>query len=250
MCDEWMPTLRLPMTWEQFRRLPRNSAYKYEYIEGEAWLSPRPRHYHAVRDLRPIEVEDGNEEVELTPIGAEDLDDLVCMFVAAFRDVQPFGSLDEQSRREAARRVLERTRAGGDGPWLEQASFAAWHEGRKVGAVWVTLLPEGDLCDFETYHWQEPPPPDCVERRRGQPHLTWIFVDPFLAGEGVGTTLLAAAVRELLVLGYTRLATTFLCGNVSSMLWHWRHGFRLLPHPSSHRLRKLRWERLRQGQEP
>jgi L-amino acid N-acyltransferase YncA len=60
-----------------------------------------------------------------------------------------------------------------------------------------------------------------------------IFVSPFFAGKGVGTLLLSVAVRELLDQGYQQPASTFLIGNDSSMLWHWRNGFRLLPCPGS-----------------
>ena len=62
-----------------------------------------------------------------------------------------------------------------------------------------------------------------------------MFVAPLSAGRGVGTALLHAAVRELLALGFTELASTFLLGNDSSMLWHWRAGFRLLTHSASRR---------------
>ena len=35
MCDEWMPTIKLALTPEQFRQLPRNPAYHYEYLDGQ-----------------------------------------------------------------------------------------------------------------------------------------------------------------------------------------------------------------------
>ena len=57
MCDEWMPYIQLPLTIEQFHQLPRNPAYKYEYLNQSVYLSPRPKHYHAVLDLRPIEAD-------------------------------------------------------------------------------------------------------------------------------------------------------------------------------------------------
>ena len=110
---------------------------------------------------------------------------------------------------------------------------------------WITLLPEGDPCDWDSYYWHRPPPADCLERCLGRPHLTWIFVLPLHAGQGVGTALLAAAVRELLALGYTELASTFMIGNDSSMLWHWRNGFRLLAYPGSRRLMRMRWQQHR-----
>src|SRR5262249_14407977 len=33
-------TLKLSLSAEEFRRLPRNAAYKYELIAGEVWLTP------------------------------------------------------------------------------------------------------------------------------------------------------------------------------------------------------------------
>jgi GNAT superfamily N-acetyltransferase len=237
MCDQWMPFLQLPLTIEQFHQLPRHAAYKYEYLSGQAWLTPRPKHYHALLDLRPIETD---VEVPLRPLQADDWDDLASLFGAAFYGIQPFGSLDDDPRRQAARVCLERTRSGGDGPLIDQASFVALDEERRerIGAILITLLPDADPTGWAAFHWPDPPPVDCIARRLGRPHLTWIFVSPSVRDEGTGTALLAAVVRELLALGYTQLATTFLAGNESSMLWHWRNGFRLLAHPGSKRAMK------------
>jgi GNAT superfamily N-acetyltransferase len=237
MCDKWMPTIQLPLTIEQYRQLPRNAAYRYEYLNGQAWLSPRTRHYHALLRLRPIQADD---EVVVQHIRSEEVTDLVALFAGAFRTIQPFGSLDEATRSEAVRQALHRTCSGGDGPWIEQASFVARDGDKRLGAIFLTLLPIGDPCDWDSYHWSEPPPADCIARRLGRPHLTWIFVAPHLAGRGVGTALLAAAVRELLALGFTELLSTFMIGNDSSMLWHWRNGFRLLAYPGSTRRSRRR----------
>ena len=108
-----------------------------------------------------------------------------------------------------------------------------------VGAILVTLLPETDPCTWDSFHWKEPPPPDALARHLGRPHLTWIFVSPFYAGQGIGTLLLSAVVKALLDLGYAQLASTFLIGNDSSMLWHWRNGFRLQAYPGSYRKFKI-----------
>jgi GNAT superfamily N-acetyltransferase len=230
-----MPTIQLPLTIEQYRQLPRNAAYRYEYLNGQAWLSPRTRHYHALLRLHPIK---GGEDVAVRKIRKEEVTDLVPLFAGAFRTIQPYGSLDESTRLTAARQALERTRTGGDGPWIEHASFVAREGEKSLGAIFITLLPDSDPCDWDSYHWSEPPPADCIARRLGRPHLTWIFVAPHVAGRGVGTALLSAAVDELLGLGFTELLSTFMIGNDSSMLWHWRNGFRLLAYPGS--MRRLR----------
>jgi hypothetical protein len=244
MCDEWMPALQLPLSWEQFLQLPRNAAYKYEYLEGKAFLRPRPKHYHALLDLQsyaaPSDAGD-LDGITLCPMTVEDLPHLEPLFAAAFHRIQPFGSLDDGTQREAAQQCLLRTRSGGDGPWIEQASLVANqpdHE-QRCGAIFITLLPLGDPSNWDSYYWTEPPPPDAIARRLGRPHLTWIFVAPQHAGYSVGTALLSASVRVLLSMGFSQLVTTFMLGNESSMLWHWRNGFQLLPYPgSARRLRK------------
>jgi len=240
MCDEWMKPLQLPITIKQFHGLPRNSAYKYEYFDGQAWLSPRPRFFHGLLDLGPLEtrsLEWMDSTTFLRPVTPTDWNDLADLFAAAFHGRQPFGGVTDPEWPTAARQCLERTRGGGDGPWIEQASYLAFSpEGhRPVGAFLITLLPDGDPTDHDSFFWSEPPPADCLIRQLGRPHLTWIFVHPFLSVRGVGTALLNAAGQALLRLGYRELASTFLLGNDSSMLWHWRNGFRLLTHPFSRR---------------
>ena len=43
MIDDWFSAIELPITWQQFWQLPQNPAYKYEYFDGHAWLSPMGR---------------------------------------------------------------------------------------------------------------------------------------------------------------------------------------------------------------
>ncbi len=239
MCDEWMDGLQLPLSLEQYHRLPRNAAYKYEYLEGTAYLSPRPKYFHALLDLAPL----GNAPLPgaaptpLRLVEPGDWEALAPLFCAAFRGVVPFATLEDGPRLEAARKSLLFTRDGGDGPRVDPASFVACDEedGRPVGALLLTLLPDEDPAEWSAFHWKERPPPDCLERGLGRPHLTWAFVHPAEAGRGVATALLNAAARELLRLGYPRLASTFLLGNDASLLWHWRCGFRLAPYPGSRR---------------
>ena len=188
MCDEWMPTIKLSLSPEQFRELPRNPAYRYDYLDGEALLSPRAKHYHAVLESgeapaapEPLTIA---AALNLRPIGENDWPLLPRLFADAFRVTQPFACLDDDMLREAARQSLTRTRIGNDGPLMESASFLAEQAGRLIGAALVTLIPHGDPCQSESYRWHEPPPPDAIARRLGRPHLTWIFVVPMLAGKG------------------------------------------------------------------
>ncbi|HVS39610.1 MAG TPA: hypothetical protein VMS17_28900 [Gemmataceae bacterium] len=237
MWAKCMRMVKLRMSLREFRQLPRNPAYKYEYIHGEAWLTPQPRTYHALLELQPpAEPDDG---VTTRAVGEKDWTDLVRLFSAAFCDRPPFLGIDDRKRRSAARAILDHARRGGDGPFIAEASFLAHAHSPDdpAGAILVTLLPKTDLADWRSFSWPEPPPPDAVARGIGRPHLTWVFVHPLTAGHGVGTALLHAAARSLLALGYTELASTFLLGNDSSTLWHWRNGFRLVESPWSLRRR-------------
>jgi hypothetical protein len=243
MIDQWFFTIELPLTFEQFEILPRDAAYKYEYFDGQGWITPRPKNYHALLELRRMEgslLVDAREPVQIRPLAAEDWQALPQIFAGAFHCVQPFASLKDADRLAAASQCLQYTRGGGDGPLIEPACFIAARQtdNEVLGAILVTLMPESDLAEFDGHRWTEPPPADWLERAAGQPHLTWIFVGPWHAGHGVGTALLAATTNALCALGYRELASTFLLGNDSSMLWHWRNGFRLLPYPGS-------WRRIR-----
>ncbi len=204
-----MTGLKLPLSLEQFHQLPRNAAYKYEYHRDGAFLSPRPKYYHALLDLAPLAeapLEGACPNVVLRPLCDADWEPLVHLFAAAFRGVQPFGCLDDDRLREAARNSLEFTRNGGDGPWIPAASRVAAtpDADQLLGATFVTLLPDEDPSEWHSFHWRTPPPEDAVACGLGRPHLTWIFVDPLHNGRGVGTALLNAVARDLLAIGVPR----------------------------------------------
>jgi GNAT superfamily N-acetyltransferase len=236
MIDRWFSTIELPLTWEQFHQLPQNAAYKYEYFDGHAWLTPRPKTYHGLLDLRSFDrtiAEPVTEEkIIVRPLVDEDWPRLPPLFTAAFGRVQPFAGLADEARLQAATECLQQTQAGTDGPLIAAACLvAACESDDLVGALLATLAPPGDPLDWGAWRWRSPPPADVVARRAGRPHLTWLFVSPWFTRQGVGTALLDAAVRALVGLGYQELCSSFLLGNESSTLWHWRSGFRLLPYP-------------------
>jgi hypothetical protein len=238
MCDEWMRGLQLVMTLDQFHTLPRNSAFRYEYLGGTAYITPRARHYHAMLDLSP-RPEKFVSGISLRSVTNDDWAVLVRVFASAFARVEPFAALDFDVLCQAASQCLTRTRAGGDGPWIPQASYVAIDEsdGNAVGAILVTLLPACDPLSWESYQWQTPPPKDAIERGLGRPHLTWVFVAQGCSRGGIGGVLLSTSERTLLELGYRELLSTFMLGNDSSTLWHWRNGFRLLSYGGSPRRR-------------
>ena len=225
MVDRWFFGIELPISFEQFKKLPTNPAYKYEYFSGKAWLSPRPKECHVLLELPPgradpISLSDTEAPVRIRPLEAADWAGLDPLFAGAFHRVQPFASLSGEQRLEAARECLKFTRDGGDGPLIERACFVAVssEDNQPCGAILVTLMPDIDLSESFDLRWSEPPPADWAEQRIGRPHLTWIFVDHWSWEQGLGSSLLAAAAGMLQEMGYRMLASTFLVGNDASAL--------------------------------
>lgn len=233
---EHFRVVELPLTIDEFHRLPRNPAYKYEYFGGRCVLTPRPKLFACARDLSPV-VADPWEPVEVRHLPAAEAPGLAGLFAATLRRTQPFESLDREAADAALAATFNKTLSGEDGPLVEAACFRAVdpREGRRgdVGGVLVTLVPPDVLTVPFAGLWKTPPPADAVAKRLGVPHLTWVFVHPWEARHGIGAVLLAAVVDALRGLGFTDLASTFALDNGPSALWHWRHGFRLLPQMSA-----------------
>jgi GNAT superfamily N-acetyltransferase len=239
-----MRTLRLPLAKDDYRELPRNPAYKYEYIDGEVWISPRPHFRHCQLDLASGPASEAHSRSwngSVRALNPEDWPHLPQLFAWAFRDVEPFAGLNEPALLHAANTALHQTRTGGDGPLIAEACVLAENEDGLAGAALVTLLPLVDPTTWDAYSWRDPPPADAVATRQGRPHLTWIFVPPFSIGRGVGSALLLGLCARLRTLGFTELLSTFLEGNTRSMVWHWRMGFTLLQHPESYRRTTRAW---------
>jgi GNAT superfamily N-acetyltransferase len=240
MLDQWFRPLHLPMSVEQFRLLPRHSAFKYEYHDGQAWLSPHPRMFNGLLDLTHFSPRDTsqvqNSQLVIRPLEADDWPRLPKLFAAAFESVPPFSALCDKDRLTASSQCLHQAHSGGDGPILDKACFVAEvGPGKLAGAVIVTLIPKREEGDWWDGCWASLPATDAARHLFGRPHLTWVFVAPLLARHGVGSALLERAVAGLTAQGYAELASTFLMGNDSTMLWHWRNGFRLMAHPGSFR---------------
>ena len=122
MADDHFRLIELHLPFDEFHRLPRNSAYKYEYFDGRAYFSPRPKCYRAVLDLQPMtEV----EPCDVRPLPPGEIVDLAKLFRAASHRTQPFAALDDAEALTAARECLEKTAGGGDGPLIPSACFQA-----------------------------------------------------------------------------------------------------------------------------
>ena len=129
MIEDWYEGVRLPISFEEFRALPMNPAYRYEYVDGCALLSPRPKYYRATLELGAVDVPEAEilarSPIAVRPLREDDWDRLPAIFAAAFHRVSPFSSLDDERRLDAARGCLDKTRSGGDGPIVPEACLVA-----------------------------------------------------------------------------------------------------------------------------
>ncbi|HEY6156895.1 MAG TPA: GNAT family N-acetyltransferase [Gemmatimonadales bacterium] len=223
MLGDWLRSLELPIAFSEFERLPRHPAYKYEYFDGRAVLTPRPRYARALLDLTafsPPATAASLAGAHLRPMEPADWNRLPELLAAAFHNVAPLVTLEPTVRLTVARECVEHTRAGGDGALVDPACCVAVETRGAdcvVGAIVITLITCRD---------------QGVEDLQ-RAHLTWIMVHPWRFSQGLGGALLSSAVTVLRGLGYSDLASTFLVGNDRAVLWHWRRGFRLVPgaHP-------------------
>jgi GNAT superfamily N-acetyltransferase len=230
MIEKWHRQIRLAIPVEQWELLPPFAGFKNEYFDGTGVWSPRPKLYNAVLDLSRADSDQmmsdsavaREEGIVIRSLGDSDWDDLPELMAAAFHRVPPFCTLPWTERVKATTDCLEHTRGGGDGEFLIHPSVVATASDAKIlGAMLITR--------WEPEKFDEP------ADKATSAHITWIFVPPLHCGHGIGTMMLSSAVQRLRQDGFVRLYTTFLAGNESSMLWHWRNGFRLLPYLGSMR---------------
>src|SRR5260370_9655768 len=113
MLNDWYRCIRLPITIDQFQQLPRNPVYKYEYSGDWGCLQPRPKTYNALLGLKPQiappEIHSQHEPVSFRGLRADDWAEFAPLFSGSFNRVQPFASLGDGERLEAARGCLEQT---------------------------------------------------------------------------------------------------------------------------------------------
>jgi GNAT superfamily N-acetyltransferase len=238
MGDNWMTPRRIHLGASELEQLPRHPNWRYESLPGGemALLVPKPRFGHALLDLEKWRPSGGLKDVGFRTWEVQDPEDLAGLFSLSFEAFEPLAGLSRKDRGLAAREALSEAFSGVEGP-VSSASIVALNEGNPVGGALITLLPGGNLDAPGAWRWHEPAPADLELSGAGQPHLTWIFVDPQRQHEGIAAAMLNFCIRKLRTLGYRTLASTFLTGNHASVLWHWRMGFTLMSWPGSPRWR-------------
>jgi ribosomal protein S18 acetylase RimI-like enzyme len=224
--------IRLRISGWKWEHLPRHAAYKYEYFDGKALLSPRPRtvdmaldlaKWQGIRPLAKDEIQSRNM-IRVRTITDADWPELTDTFYSAFSQEEPFKSFSRRRARAMAHACLDHTRRGGDDALIANACLLAERAAPDAPKV---ILGAALITDVR-------PPPLLAQLRKYHPgiehvaHLTWLFVRRFDARHGIATHILDHAVRALRQAGHSCLASTTSLGNDASLLWHWKNGFTLL----------------------
>ena len=236
--DRFFPFYKIPLAYEDLDRIPQMPGFKWEYSDGCLILSERMNCFHAtlpvsrrearaeLGEVRPLSAE--YKGVRVRPLRDDDWPALPGLMRDAFSRTVPFSIIDHEKAVEASETLVAECRDGKEGPLVPEACFVAEAEdlGELGGggpglasAVIVTVRKRRHFIDAD--HRREPPDE--------KPHLTWAMTRFWGRRAGLATELLGHAVNGLADLGWDELDSTFMEGNHSSTLWHWRNGFVLRP---------------------
>lgn len=200
------PAMRFPVSADVLRRLPRHPDWKYERIDGEAWLSPRPRPLWLVRSTEvPVHA--------AVPAGAEirtieercERPGVAELLAEVWADRDPYRSIDDP--RTQLRAEIEHSLDN-----FELGVLAA--DARGVCGVVVVLASATPT-----------------------PTLTWLTVRPDVRDRGFATAILGVVVKALSAKGVRELASATSAANVPSLRWHLSRGFQLAADPVREHLR-------------
>ena len=190
-------TVRFPFSSELLLRLPRHPDWKYEFLNGHAVLSPRPRPL-ALRRPTAVPVMRARPDIEVRALDVgSDRDAVAALLADTWSREDPYRSLDDPV--ETLRGEIEQS--------LDTAQFGA--VAVQSGAVSAAALVHGE----------------------DTPTLTWLTVAFDARERGLATGLLALITARLLKGGVRELASAASASNTASLSWHLNRGFALVADP-------------------
>ncbi len=193
-------SIRFPLPADLLRRLPRHPDWKYERIDGEAWLSPRPRPLRFLRatDLPVTTTPCGDIEIRRSE-SRRDRDGIAKLLLEVWAEEDPYRSMPDRDVHLHAE--IERSLLAQD-----LGVLAADVDGICAAAL---LLPG----------------------QAGTPTLTWLTVRRDARDRGLATSLLGFLVHTLPARGVGALASATSAANIASLRWHLSRGFELADDP-------------------
>jgi GNAT superfamily N-acetyltransferase len=202
-----MRSIHTAISFEEFRLLPRDPGWRYEYFGEMAHITPRQR-------LVTVRVEVGSRPLAaplvLRRVAPSDQEELVVAYVAAFADSADYCDVPADETSLSARKNIQAFHAGDRGEVLP-ASCVAVDEAATDG---VDVLAGAALV---------------TRAKDGGPLLDMLFVRPRWHRHGLATALVSWSLRELLAGGEATLRSRYLLANEASRAWHQRFGFTVEP---------------------
>jgi len=197
--------MRFPLSTELLWRLPRHPDWRYERIDGEAVLSPRPRPLHLRRPTGlPVPMTGANAEVREFDVRC-DRAAVALLLLDSWSHEDPYRSLENPA--EVLRGEIER--------YLGTAELGA--VAVDCGVVRAVALVYGGIA--------------------GAPMLSWLTVARDVRERGLATGLLALITTALRARGIGELASATSAANTPSLRWHLSRGFQLAEDPMREALR-------------
>jgi ribosomal protein S18 acetylase RimI-like enzyme len=189
--------MRFPCSTELWHRLPRHPDWRYELLNGDAVLTPRPRPLALCRPTAlPVTHARPDVEVRALDVGS-DRDAVAALLADTWSREDFYRSLDDPF--ETLRGEIERS--------LDNFRF---------GAVAVQL---GVLRAVALVHGEQ------------EPTLTWLTVASDARERGLATGLLALITAGLHQRGVRELASATSAANTARRRWHLTRGFVLAADP-------------------
>lgn len=194
-----MRSLHIPMTIEEFHRMPWKFGWKHEYFDGYAHITPRHDHVH-VRFSGEAPMTRLPDGMSMRPVFPGDAPGLVEAFIETFEDGVEFCDWTEAMIRDHAEKNITDFFAGKRGEPMDESRLAV--EGNRiVGAVL--------LC-----------------HRDDEPVLDLLMVRPSLRRRGIARGIVGAAIGELRERGEGgNLRSAHHAANEESARWHRAFGF-------------------------
>jgi GNAT superfamily N-acetyltransferase len=199
--------MRFPLSPDLWQRLPRHPDWKYERVDGEAWLSSRPRPLLLRRSTSLAVPAVTLSGVQVCTFDARrDRSEVAKLLIDVWVDEEPYRSLEDPEA--TLQPQIQRSLA--EDPDLGVIAIDA------QGVCAAVLVPT---------------------TTGGTPTLAWLTVRRDAREQGLATALLGVVVETLSARGVDELASGASAGNIASLRWHLTHGFQLAPSPLREALR-------------
>jgi GNAT superfamily N-acetyltransferase len=194
----------IPMSLEEYERIPHRPGWKHEYWNGRLRLSPNHRVSVYSRTTTDALTTNG------TNLETRFLFDLepkafTSAFTVSFAGTIDFVDQSSVKVRAFAKKFWDQLGAGTRGT-VHPASLAFVSSGRKPRVLSLLVF---------------------VTRDPGEVLLDCVLTRPEWQGDGLATQLLALAVPKLLETGTQTIWSGVFDGNLESRAWHERNGFTL-----------------------